>query len=172
MSPRHDVLVLAVYLSARGFAFVIFERPESPVDWGIKEMRRKDKNERCITAIGQIIDRYRPGVLVLQDTSLHGTRRVHRIRRLNLAITKLAETLAVKVITFARRQVMQAFANVEVGTKRQLAEAIAIHIPEFERYLPPVRKPWMSEDSRMSLFEAAALARAFFQSSDVAEATP
>jgi hypothetical protein len=170
MKLRPKTLVLAIYLNARGFAFVVFEGPESPVDWGIKDMRGERKNERCLAGIGHIIDRYRPGVLVLQDTSPRGTRRVHRVRRLNLAITKLAEKLAVEVSTFARREIMQAFANVEVGTKRQLAEAIANHIPEFERYLPPVRKPWMSEDSRMSLFEATALGRAFFHSSDAAEA--
>jgi len=51
-----------------------------------------------------------------------------------------------------------------VTNKRQLAEAIAARIPAFERYLPPPRKPWMSEDSRMNLFDAAALALTFFQS--------
>ena len=31
---------------------------------------------------------------------------------------------------------------------------------------PPPRKPWMSEDRRMGLFDAAALALVFFQSFD------
>ena len=51
-----------------------------------------------------------------------------------------------------------------VLNKQSLAETIARHIPAFARYLPPPRKPWMSEDSRMSLFDAAALALTFFQS--------
>jgi len=48
--------------------------------------------------------------------------------------------------------------------RRSLALVIAQHIPAFERYLPPPRKPWMSEDARMGLFDAAALALTFFQS--------
>ncbi|WP_156527887.1 hypothetical protein [Bradyrhizobium stylosanthis] len=43
------------------------------------------------------------------------------------------------------------------------AERIAKHIPAFEQYVPPPRKPWMSEDRRMGLFDAAALALTFFQ---------
>jgi hypothetical protein len=41
--------------------------------------------------------------------------------------------------------------------------ARAKHIPAFERHVPPPRKPWMSEDARMGLFDAAALALIFFQ---------
>jgi hypothetical protein len=33
--------------------------------------------------------------------------------------------------------------------------------------LPPERKPWMSEDSRMAIFDAAAFAMAFFQESAI-----
>ncbi|MGY4282682.1 hypothetical protein ACVWXO_001902 [Bradyrhizobium sp. LM2.7] len=36
--------------------------------------------------------------------------------------------------------------------------AIAKRIPALMLYLPPARKPWMSEDARMGVFDAAALA--------------
>ena len=47
-------------------------------------------------------------------------------------------------------------------TKREIAEAIVREFPELEPRLPPVRKIWMSEDVRMSIFDAAALAITFF----------
>jgi hypothetical protein len=47
--------------------------------------------------------------------------------------------------------------------KQIIAEAIARHVPAFERYVPPPRKPWMSEDARMGLVDAAALGLVFFQ---------
>jgi hypothetical protein len=43
------------------------------------------------------------------------------------------------------------------------SQLIAKHIPAFERYIPPPRKPWMSEDPRMGLFDAVALGLVFFQ---------
>jgi hypothetical protein len=47
--------------------------------------------------------------------------------------------------------------------KQMLASLIAKHIPAFERHVPPPRKPRMSEDARMGLFDAAALVLVFFQ---------
>ena len=44
------------------------------------------------------------------------------------------------------------------GTKHALAEIIAKQFPEqLGLQLPPKRKPWMSEDSRMNIFDAVAL---------------
>ncbi|UQR61346.1 hypothetical protein LRP30_31000 [Bradyrhizobium sp. C-145] len=50
--------------------------------------------------------------------------------------------------------------------KQSLAKLIANQIPAFEQYAPPPRKPWMSEDCRAGLFDAAALALTFFGSND------
>jgi hypothetical protein len=49
-------------------------------------------------------------------------------------------------------------------TKHKIAEAIAKHIPALDLYVPPARKPWMSENARMGIFDAAALAWLFFDS--------
>ena len=38
-----------------------------------------------------------------------------------------------------------------------------LQFPELEKRLPRVRKPWMSEDERMSIFDAVALAIAHSQ---------
>ena len=43
------------------------------------------------------------------------------------------------------------------------------HIPAFEAFLPEPRKWWNSEDPRMGLFDAAALALTFFHSSKSGE---
>jgi hypothetical protein len=47
------------------------------------------------------------------------------------------------------------------GTKQEMAEMLAGKFPdELASRLPPKRKPWKSEDSRMDIFEAVALALA------------
>src|SRR5437879_838598 len=93
------------------------------------------------------VNRYEPGIVVLQNTNPDGTTRAQRIRLLNTAIAELIESAGIETIFFSRVEVMSAFASVGVINKRELAEAIAKHIPAFQRYLPPVRKPRMSEDS-------------------------
>ncbi len=160
---RRYNLVIAIYPSARGFAFVVFEGPLSPVDWSVREVRGRHKNQRCLVGIAAVLERYRPEVLVLQDMSPTGTHRAHRLRELNTSIGELGEDRGITVCAYSRAQVREAFEPFSLANKHAIAEAIAKHIPALERYLPPPRKPWMSEDARMGLFDAAALALTFFQ---------
>ena len=81
--------VLAIYPNSRGFAFAAFESALSPFDWGVKEIRGRDRNQQCLTAIVTILSRLQPAAVVLQDTSDQGTRRVRRIRNLNAQIATL-----------------------------------------------------------------------------------
>lgn len=157
-------LVLAIYPSTRGFAFVVFEGALSPVDWSAREVRGRHKNQRCLVGIAAVLERYQPDALVLQDMSITGTRRAHRLRELNAGIGELAEEWGIPVFAYSRVQVRKAFEPFGLTNKHFIAETIAKHIPAFDRHLPPIRKPWMSEDARMGIFDAAALALTFFQS--------
>jgi hypothetical protein len=164
MLQRRNHLVLSVYCNTRGFAFVLFEGSLSPFDWGMREARGPRKLARSLERITKIVERYLPDVIVIQDTSPTGTRRISCIVRLNSAIATLAEARGIRVLAYSRTDVYRAFEHTGFANKQMLAELIAKHIPVFERYVPPPRKPWMSEDSRMGLFDAAALALVFFQS--------
>jgi hypothetical protein len=161
---RRYELVLSVYPNTRGFAFVLFEGPLSPFDWGVKEMRGRGKHSRCLAKIIAILDRYQPEIMVLQDTSSNGTRRARGVTNLNAAISELADDRGILVYPYSREDVRGAFGYLGAVNKQIIAEVIAKHIPAFGRYVPPPRKPWMSEDARMGLFDAAALGLVFFQS--------
>ena len=161
-SRRHR-LVTAIYLNSRGFAFVLFEGPLAPLDWGVIEARGKNKRNRMLSRIETLFSRYRPDAVVLQNMSDNGTDRPQRIRRLNDAIAEAAERFGFPVAFFSRAEVRQRFEYLGLVTKDTIAEAVAKHIPAFERFLPPPRKLWASEDARMGIFDAAALALTFFQ---------
>ena len=161
MTSRRYALVLAIYFNTRGFAFVLFEGHLSPFDWGLCEMRGPQKHRRCLARVIKIFDRYQPDFLVVRDTST-GTR-TPRIIKLNAAICEMARSRRIAIHAYSRDDVRGAFEYAGVADKQSLAELIAKHIPAFERYVPPPRKPWMSEDPRMGLFDAAALGLVFFQ---------
>lgn len=156
-------LVLAIYPSTRGLAFVVFEGPLSPVDWGMREVRGRHKNQRCLERVTAVLNWYQPDLLVLQNMSSTGTRRALRLMELNAGIGELAEDRGIPIVGYSRAQVKESFEPFGLTSKRFIAETIAKHIPAFDRYLPPVRKPWMSEDARMGIFDAAALALTFFR---------
>jgi hypothetical protein len=163
---RHN-LVLAVHLQSRGFAFVLFEGWLAPVDWAVHEVRGPNKNARCLKRIESIFDLHTPDVVVLQKMSGGGTRRVVRIQELNQDIVDLAESRGIDVRLYSRAELRQAFAyHYDAMTKQRIAETIAYRIPALGLYVPPARKPWMSEHGRMGIFEAAALAWMYFQDSN------
>src|SRR5438270_7439164 len=107
-ASRHG-LTLSIYLNTRGFAFVVFEGHLSPFDWGIREIRGPRKCSRCLPRITQIVDRYVPDVIVVQDTSEHGTQRARWITALNVSINVLAKDRAIPAFAYSRDQVRAAF---------------------------------------------------------------
>ncbi len=149
--------VLAISASPRGFAFVLFQKKDTPFDWGIKEIRGPLKNPRCLLAIKKLVVRYRPERIVLEDLSAKGSRRGPRIRALHKMIERLAQSERVRVVRYSRAEIRSAFGAENARTRPEIAQAVAKRIPAFAPKLPPLRKIWMSEDPRQSLFDAAAL---------------
>jgi hypothetical protein len=164
--PRKYPLIAAIYPNTRGFAFVVFEGPFAPVDWGTTAARGFDKNQHCLKMATRLFAHYSPELLLLQDTSTEEAHRAERIRFLNNDLAVIANDEGVEVIRVTRAQVRRTFSYLDAPTKHQIATAIVRHIPAFERLLPRIRKPWMSEDARMGIFDATSLVFAYFQSTD------
>ncbi|MEY9401803.1 exonuclease III [Bradyrhizobium japonicum] len=160
---RYD-LVLAIQLQSRGFAFVLFEGWLAPVDWGVQDLRGADKNARCLARVASLVTLHTPDVLVLQDMSERGTVRAQRIQELDRRIAELADQRGILVRRYSRAEVIEHFEEQGARTKQRIAEAITKHIPALGLYVPRARKPWMSEDARMGIFDAAALAWMYFRS--------
>lgn len=154
--------VLAVSPSPRGFAFVLFQGPLQPFDWGVKDIRGNQKNPLTLLAVKKLIRRYRPETLVLETTEAGDTRRGPRIRALLPLVVRLAEKEGVAVKCYSRREIRKAFEGDNARTRPEIAKVIAAKIPAFAPKLPPLRKIWMSEDPRQSLFDAAALGVAWY----------
>jgi hypothetical protein len=89
----------------------VFEGPLSPVDWGATEVRGSRKHARCLARVKTILDRYRPDIVVIQDTSPRGTRRMLRIVKLNAAFAELAERNGIPVYAYSRADVQRVFVS-------------------------------------------------------------
>ncbi len=153
--------VLAIDPSTRGFGFAVLEGPARLIDWGVKEAR-SDKNPKALRLIKDLLDRYQPDVIVVEDYSGKGSRRCLRVQKLIKAILELVSAKGISSRSFSHSKVRKVFHSFEAFTKHQISKTIAQLFPELEPRLPPFRKPWMSEDYRMSIFDAVALALTFF----------
>jgi Holliday junction resolvasome RuvABC endonuclease subunit len=159
--PTKEKRVFSIDPCTRGFGFAILEGPEKLIDWGVKEART-NKNEESLRLIRQLLTRYEPDVIVVEDYARKGSRRCRRVQDLIEGITKLAAEAKIKTRSVSHAEVNMAFASQGAVTKYQIATAIAQKCAEVGPRLPPVRKPWMPEDYRMPIFDATALALTFF----------
>jgi hypothetical protein len=150
--------ILAISLSSRGFGFAVMEDGTTLVDWGIKSSKG-DKNKDCLRQIKNMLELFHPSALVLEDAAAKGARRAERIQELTEQITTLAKGQKLRVKLFSQVKLMQQFFPVGGGTKHDLAVLLAARFPEeLGLKLPPKRKPWQSEDARLDMFKAVALA--------------
>jgi Holliday junction resolvasome RuvABC endonuclease subunit len=159
--PLRETRVLAIDPSSRGFGFAIFEGPENLIDWGVKQVKGS-KNRECLRRIERLMEYYQPEVIVVEDCTNRHSRRCLRVRELIGDILVLAAARKIKSRAVSRALVRKAFSSMGASTKQQIAAVIAEQFPELAPHLPPFRKLWMSEDYRMSIFDAGAFAAAHF----------
>ena len=154
--------ILAIALSSRGLGYAVLEGEKSLIECGGKTAKNGNKNSQCLAKVKTLVEFYQPGVLVLQDVAAKGSHRASRIKTLNRQIIVTARKRKLKVALFSGKQLRSLLLGDAKGTKHEVAEMIAKHFPnELASRLPPKRRPWTSEDGRMDLFDAAALAVAF-----------
>ena len=152
-TPTHR-RILAIAASTCGFGFAVMEN-ESLIEWGLT--RIKDV-KRSRGKVEKLMSQYTPAMLVLPDLA-KPARPSRRIRALTKTLTDLARRRKIKVKLITGQEVKRTFSPDGKGTKRVVAEALARRYPEeLGPRLPRPRKPWMSEDPRMDLFAAVALA--------------
>lgn len=149
---------LAIAPSTRGFGYAVVEGHDTLADWGVKTVEG-DKNSESLARVERLIALYEPEIVVLQDTSTKTSRRAPRIKTLSKRILNLVGKRKIKVALFSHEQVRKVFFEDGKGTKHELAKIVAERFPEeLGGKLPPKRKPWMTEDPRMDIFDAVALA--------------
>lgn len=156
--------VLSIDPWRKGFGFVFFEGSNRLIDWGLQEAPSQHRNEHCLLRLRELIGRYGPDVLILEDWQSPGCRRCPRVRRLLASAFDLTNDLDIRAVSIAPRKIHEAFAFLEGAVnKHKVSCALAALYPELERHLPPFRKVWMSEDPRTSIFDACAMALTFYR---------
>jgi hypothetical protein len=150
--------ILALDVRPRSFAFVVFGNSHELLDWGARSFRGGLNAVRVPRGpkVMRLIDEYVPEVLVLKNPQTKTSERIiHGIR-------KQAKLHRITVRLLSQNVVKETFAG-RNRNKHQIASAIAERFPELLYILPPKRKPWQSEDYRMSIFDAAAVGTAYFE---------
>ena len=162
-SPSTARRILAVDPYSRGFGFVVLEGPDRLVDWGLRDARHATDTD-LVAKVEDLIALYRPGLLVVEDCAHRSSRRRTHGRQVVRKILKLAETLGVRTRPVSAAQVRSTFAADGATTKHAIAGLLVARFPELAPHRPRFRKPWMSEDERQAIFDAAGWAMVVLRS--------
>jgi hypothetical protein len=158
---KHQTLgrrVLALDLHPRRLGYAVVKNPSRLLDWGVWSYRRNG-NAADVLVRGRLrplLEFWRPSVVVLREPLRIRTPNPQR-NRLLCQIMMAAKNYRARVQILKKGPADQA----ERLTKYERAQAVIQRFPVLTRNLPPKRKPWESEDYRMSMFAAATLAMAY-----------
>lgn len=155
--------MLSVYATHRGFGFILFRNAAWPLDWGTTDAKGKHPAE-SLKRIQELITQYEPDVLIVEDVT--HSRRGIRATQFISKVAQLGARANISISRYSRSQIQQVFSLFSAKTKLEIAIKIASWLPQLAARMPPNRKPWMSEDSRMAIFDAAALALTHFYLKD------
>lgn len=154
-------LALAIDPTSRGFGYALFEGPQTPLDWGTTEIRSQ-QNENSLERVKKLIKFYQPEILVIEDCSQDSSRRCDRINNLLEQVEEFSRLQKIPVFKYSPDQIKEIFSFFDLHNKHQIAEKIVEWLPDFASRIPPERKPWMSEDRRMGIFDAVALILTYY----------
>ena len=159
--------VLALDLHPRRFGYVVLERPDRLLDWGVCSYRRKGISTDVLVRrrLRPLLELWRPSTLVLPDPT--GMPRSPNPRTHRLLKRIMAEAKNHRVLV----RLLKKMPGEDQGkrlTKYENAQRVAEQFPAIARKLPPKRRTWESEDYRMSMFAAAAVATAYLSRQEAA----
>ncbi len=133
------------------------------------------KHAGGVRAAKQLIARFRPDVVVIEDAHEHSSRRFPRIRALYRAIARHGAHEGIAVVSYSRKAIQEAFAVAGGSSKHDINCVIVALIPALLPRQPHKRRAWEAESSAQGLFDAVALGLTFFADTgrlDIAPASP
>jgi RNase H-fold protein (predicted Holliday junction resolvase) len=157
-----DKRILAIDPAGRGFGFAVFEGPDHLVDWGVRGAKARNHTQ-AIAHLEELVDYYGPDVIVTQKIDNPEVHRGFRARAFLREALKVSAAYQVPVRTITSRDLVRAFSDLGYPTKHKIATRIGELFPELAPRVPPFRKPWMSEDYRMAIFDAVAFGLTYFR---------
>ena len=161
MTPRNP-LTLALHATSRGFGYAAFEGPFAPHDWGAVTAT-KAKSETCLRRLEQLLDRFMPESLILEDYGSRSSSRRQRLVHLYQAMASMAASRSIDVFVYTKAQIQACFVRTGARTRHEIASAIARQFEMFRHKLPKARRPWQSEQRGMALFSSIALMLTHFR---------
>ena len=149
MTNNHD-RVLGIHPTRTGFGWVLFEGPQSHIDWGVV-VTSGDRSAECLRRIDALMDDFKPADLVLETFEGPALRRAGWVQQFCRNALDLANAKNVDAFVYTRQEIAARFEEIGAASRYEIASAIASSIEPLAHELPPKRKIWLPENPRMGV---------------------
>ena len=140
--------VLAIYPNSKGYAYVLMEGPTEVIDKKMVSVSPVN-NIRILNEVKNLIDKYNPNSLILEDTTCKFSRKGSRGKQLLRSISSSAKHKGIQVFSYTREDVRFVFEIWKAKNKFEIAG--------FDMLLYPKPKYPNSQKYLTALFDAVSL---------------
>ena len=157
--PLGENRVLALDVHPRHFGFVVLEGPKRLLDWGVRNFRAGVNTVKVPAGkkLLALLNEFDPSIVVMREYGTSTLRNAAMVTTLQNQIK--TRKIPIKFISHRTAKITLVGSH---SNKHAVAVVLTKQLPILASKLPPKRKPWESEDYRMSIFDAAALGVAYF----------
>ena len=157
---RPGARILALDLHPQRYGYAVLEAPANLLDWGVRRRYRKhepSRNSSMHKSLQSLLEMWRPSLVLIKEPSTHRTAR--REKRL-ASLIDTVRRCRIPTRSLTDHEVRSIFGPGSSMTKYVMASMLVRQFPFLASTLPPPRKIYQSEDYRMNMFAAVALALA------------
>lgn len=154
--PSARILALDVHRQRYGYA--ILEAPAELLDWGVRRryLRHAPRSVTWVRkSLRDLVARWRPSLIVTKELSKPAT---SGLKKIVASLVAEARCFGIPVRPVPESAIRSTFGGGRHVTKYHIAQMLVQRFSFLAFLLPPLRKIYESQDYRMSMFAAMALA--------------
>lgn len=161
----YDPRILAIDLRHRRFGYAVYEGHRNLLDWGVRVYPAVGDVEAAMMRqrLDGLIKLFSPSAIVVTQERWDRGQTSPHIRALDQAMLRAAAQHSIQIRAINQAEVKRTFQNLGCETKYEIATSLSRIFPELAWELPPPRRTWEPEYSRMTTFDAIALGLAYWQ---------
>ena len=161
MSQLSSQRILCLDLRASRFGYVVCAGPRDLLDWGTRTYGKATRFP-LIKRLAAIQTLFAPSIILVRLTAEGLRTRRSVVGPAIKAVRTFAKRQSGAVRLIDDQKLHDFFSSEMKVNKYDIARIVADRFPELSWRLPPKRRPWESEPSRQSIFDAARMGIFYF----------
>jgi hypothetical protein len=157
--------ILAISVRGTRFGFALFEPPTHLVDWGLVFYQQRTNRQLASSTrrVASLFTQFAPTAVVVERRVWPKRDFAVGAKPIYTAIRREAMIRLIPFRVLKRASVQKVFGEVDAHNKVEIALLLLGMFPELRGQAPPPQKPWEKEHHSMTIFDAVALAVAYWQ---------